>query len=202
MLQDLTAQAALTKIESFSAKYAKHWNEWLEVSEGRDFRAGSTSIRITRKFKKIMGSWQACRPKPLRNTTDLQSTLDSITAPLVLMGSADLRCFETPAQGVIDGIRGLWQVFEQGLCVGKARVVGVTKAILLVTKGRIGPAFDSNVKKSWYVRDCDSYLTALGEIARELAAFEAREGNLEEVAAKAEKPAAVGRAVDMVLWSG
>jgi len=85
------------------------------------------------------------------------------------------------------------------LCVPKARVVGISKAILLVTKGRIGPAFDSNVKTGWYVNGCESYLTALTIIADELAVFEAREGNLEEVAAKAGKPAAVGRAVDMVF---
>jgi hypothetical protein len=116
-----------------------------------------------------------------------------------MLGSADLRSFQTPAQDLIDGIRGLWRVFEDGLCVGKARVVGVSKAILLVTKGRIGPAFDSNVRKGWYVSDRESYLRALAQIAGELAAFEAREGNLEEVAAKAGKPALVGRAVDMVF---
>ncbi len=202
MLQALTAAAAQEQIENFSCRYVQHWIEWLRVSEGHDFRAGSTSIRIASKFKRIMGSWKACRPKRLRETIELQRTLDSITRPLLLLGLADLRCFQAPAQALVDGICGLWQIFEEGLCAGKATEVGVSKAILLVTKGRIGPAFDSNVKtklKAWYVSDCNTYLKALADVARELAAFEAREANLEELAAQAGRPAAVGRALDMVF---
>ena len=112
-----------------------------------------------------------------------------------------MQCFRAPEQDVIDGIRDLWRVFEEGLCEGKikTRVVGISKAILLVTKGRIGPAFDSTVRTVWDVYDSKSYLGALRKIADQLAVFESREGDLEEVAASAEKPAAVGRAVDMVF---
>ncbi len=98
----------------------------------------------------------------------------------------------------------MWQVFEDGLCVrGKATEVGVTKAILLVTKGRLGPAFDSNVKtrlNAWYVTDAKTYLEALAAVAIELAAFETHaQRRIESLALEAGRPAEAGRVVDMVL---
>jgi len=119
------------------------------------------------------------------------------------MGSANLRCFQAPGEVLTDAICNLWRIFEDGLCLkGNATEVGVTKAILLVTKGRIGPAFDSSVKAALnvYVRDCKTYIKVLGEIASELAGFEARElTTLDGLAEQAGRPADVGRAVDMVL---
>ena len=119
------------------------------------------------------------------------------------MGSANLRCFQAPGEVLTDAICNLWRIFEDRLCLKGATEVGVSKAILLVTKGRIGPAFDSNVKtglNAWYVMDCRTYIEALGKIAGELADFEARESTtLDGLAEQAGRPAAVGRAVDMVL---
>lgn len=120
------------------------------------------------------------------------------------MGSANLRCFQTPAQTVTRAICAMWQVFEDGLYVeGKASGVGVTKAILLVTKGRLGSAFACNVKaklNAHYVTCPKTYLKAVVAVASELAAFEGREQRtIEDLAVEAGRPAEVGRVVDMVL---
>ena len=204
MLRALTTFDALERIKAFNIRYVNDWSVWLRASQGCDFRATSTPISVAIEFKRIMGKWQACRPKVLRSASELQRTLDSATEPLRRVGSANLRCFQAPSEVLTDAMCGLWRIFEGGLCLkGKATEVGVSKAILLVTKGRIGPAFDSNVKarlNALYVRDCKTYMKALGEIASELAAFEARElTTLDGLAQQAGRPADVGRAVDMVL---
>jgi hypothetical protein len=98
----------------------------------------------------------------------------------------------------------MWRVFEDGLCVeGKATAVGVTKAVLLVTKGRLGPAFDSTVKARLNARNVTepkTYLRALAAVASDLAAFETRERiRIEDLAEDAGRPAEVGRVVDMVF---
>jgi hypothetical protein len=130
--------------------------------------------------------------------------LDSVAEPLRLLGAANLRSFHTSGPALTQAISGLWQIFESGLCGrGRATEVGVTKAILLVTKGRIGPAFDSNVKmelNAWHVLGWKPYLGALTDLADDLAIFEARESaKLEELATRAGRPAEVGRVMDMVL---
>ena len=192
------------RIKGFDRRYVNHWREWLRVSQGCDFQVSPIPDLVTIKFGQIMPKWQACRPKPYRSATELQSTLDSATEPLRRIGSANLRSIQAPSDVLTDAICDLWRVFEDGLCSkGKATVVGVSKAILLVTKGRIGPAFDSNVKTALsarHVKDCGTYIKALGEIASQLADFEDREGTiLDDLAKQADRPADVGRALDMVL---
>jgi hypothetical protein len=204
MLRALTKPEVLERIKGFDRRYVFHWSEWLRVSRDCDFQVAPIPILVAIEFGQIMRSWRACRPKGYRSVSELQSTLDSATEPLKRMGSANLRCFQAPGEVLTDAICNLWRIFEDGLCLkGNATEVGVTKAILLVTKGRIGPAFDSNVKErlnALYVRDCKTYIKALGAIASELAGFEARElTTLDGLAEKAGRPADVGRAVDMVL---
>jgi hypothetical protein len=204
MLRALTtSQEVLERIKDFERSYVSDWSEWLRVSRGCDFQVAPIPILVAIEFGQIMRKWRACRPKAYRSTPELQSTLDSATEPLRRMGSANLRCFQAPGEVLTDAICNLWRIFEDGLCLkGNATEVGVTKAILLVTKGRIGPAFDSSVKAALnvYVRDCKTYIKVLGEIASELAGFEARElTTLDGLAEQAGRPADVGRAVDMVL---
>jgi hypothetical protein len=48
-----------------------------------------------------------------------------------------------------DALRGLWGNFTRLTATGEASCVGITKSILLVTDGRIGPAFDSTVRRAF-----------------------------------------------------
>jgi hypothetical protein len=192
------------RIEAFNLRYVQDWRDWMRVSASCDCRAPAIGVEIAQEFKRIMGKWQACRPKTLRSVAELQRTLASSAGPLALLGSADLRSFQTPDETLTGAVYSMWHVFEDGLCVqGQPTEVGVTKAILLVTNGRLGPAFDSNVKmklNARYVTGPRTYLNALATVAGELAAFEAREQrSIEDLAAEAGRPAEVGRVVDMVL---
>jgi len=202
-MRTLTTSQIFERLQAFNPRYVRDWTDWLRVSAFCDFQAPFITLETAQEFKRILGKWQACRPKALRGAEQLRRTLASAAEPLTLMGSANLRCFQAPTQPLKDAICGLWRVFEDGLCVdGKATEVGITKAILLVTEGRIGPAFDSSVKmklNAHYVSGPSTYLRALAEVAGELAAFETRERQaIEDIALKDGRPADVGRVVDMV----
>ena len=73
--------------------------------------------------------------------------------------------------------------------------MGVTKVILLVTKRRLGPAFESNVKtklNARYVTGPKPYRKALAAVASELATFETYEQRrIEDLAVEAGRPAEV-----------
>jgi len=196
-----TSEEVLERIKGFNSRYVADWRKWLRVTEACDFQVAPIPIEVAEEFKQIMARWQACgRYQLLRCAAELQGTLDFATASITLMGSANLRCFQAPDEVLTDAICSLWRIFEGGLCLKRhATEVGVSKAILLVTKGRIGPAFDSTVKtqlNAWHVMDCQTYIGALGEIARNLAGFEGRESRtLESLAEQAGRAACVGRVV-------
>jgi hypothetical protein len=52
----------------------------------------------------------------------------------------------------------LWEIFKDLSYHGRARnglagVVGISKAVLLLTEGRVGPAFDANVRNNLGIRE-------------------------------------------------
>lgn len=204
LIGTLTSGDVVARVRAFNMRYVQDWRDWLRVSRGCEFLSEEVPIEVAKEFKRIMGKWQACRPRRLRSAFELQRTLAAAVTPLSLIGRSSLRCFESPGRPLVDAMADLWRVFEDGLCEqSKASEVGVTKAILLVTKGRIGPAFDSNVKaclNAGYVTGPKTHLKALSAIARELGQFETRESKrLEDLALEAGRPADVGRIIDMVL---
>jgi hypothetical protein len=81
-------------------------------------------------------------------------------------------------------------------------VVGITKAVLLLTEGRIGPAFDSGVRRNAGVKAPKTYrewLWALDEMSDDLSAFEAVSGPLPLVVSRRFADLGVGRLYDMAL---
>ena len=75
MLRDLTTSEVLERIKGFDRRYVNHWSEWLRVSQGCDFQVAPIPILVVIEFGQIIRKWQACRPKPCRSVTELQSTL-------------------------------------------------------------------------------------------------------------------------------
>ena len=80
--------------------------------------------------------------------------------------------------------------------------MGITKAVKLVTLGRIGPALDTVVRQRLDIaepRSAEEWITALASISSDLARFERRRGvRLEALIEERWRPVAVGRAYDMV----
>jgi hypothetical protein len=102
----------------------------------------------------ILRRWQATRPQPMRRERAaathpapyLEDLFADAQASLGVLGILDLSTFKCRTKSQERALRGLWGNFVRLTATGEASCVGVTKAILLVTDGRIGPAFDSTVR--------------------------------------------------------
>jgi hypothetical protein len=89
---------------------------------------------------------------------------------------------------------------------GLAGVVGISKAVLLLTKGAIGPAFDSEVRKKLCLcepENANQWIEAIEIAARDIHAFQIRnQCTLQEAAPLRFKSLNTGRIYDMALGPG
>lgn len=99
----------------------------------------------------------------------------------------------------------LWDLLNPRICCNAdAGGVGVSKAIMLLTKGEIGPAFDTNVCSKFKmprVDNADGLLRAYSMVARDLKGFEDRNKVVIDDQAQRVFPSdsiGVGRIVDMI----
>ena len=201
------------RIAGFKSKYSDDWREWMSTP-ARD-RA--------RELKRILGKWQACRSntlrlakagtKPLHGPPYLADLLYRAKPHLATLRSFDLRSTRSYTKRARAALEALWDIFEDLSYApskpkrktpfprsGKAGVVGISKATLLLTAGRVGPAFDSKVRKKMGIPDianAEEWLTALQRATADIAEFERRNGITLQVAAKSSLPP--GRIYDMAL---
>ena len=160
---------------------------------------------VAEKFGEILWSWRALgRFERPRCTQDLLHTLDKSHPYVQALADSDLRSFAFPTDTLRELIRALWMVLLSGLREKRpAGDVAITKAILLITRGRIGPAFDSNVQSetgTFYINNSEALISFLSSLAADLALFENRHSaRIEDLVPFERGPVAVGRAMDMLL---
>lgn len=173
-LRNKTPQQIRDAVNGFARRYVEDWNRWLHVEDEQRWQL----------FGIILRKWQATRPKQMRRLQqeahhsppyldDLirqaQPQLD-IVGHLTVPGISD----RTTAQD--DALRALWTIFDALPVDGSASCVGITKAILLLTDGRIGPALDSRVRQNLGVAQLstsDEWIRLLDEISEDVLSFEA-----------------------------
>jgi hypothetical protein len=94
-------------------------------------------------------------------------------------------------------------VFLELTCRGAASCVGVSKAVLLVTRGAVGPALDSQARRALKIRhprDAEAWITCLQSVSEDIVRFESRYSiRLEELAPDAWRPLPLGRVYDMMI---
>ncbi len=123
-------------------------------------------------------------------------------APFVQeLGSLSLReALETTARQE-RALSFLWDIFRALPNKGNANAVGITKAVKLITFGRIGPALDTVVRDRLDLaepRSADEWIAVLRSISDDLARFEKEHRTrLETLVEEQWRPVAVGRAYDM-----
>jgi len=101
-----------------------------------------------------------------------------------------------------EALTSLWAIFSRLPTSGTASCVGITKAVLLLTDGRIGPAFDSQVRRKLGVgrpATCREWLQTLQDIGEDIAAFETSHGRLAKAVPFRFAQLAYGRLYDMAL---
>jgi hypothetical protein len=101
-----------------------------------------------------------------------------------------------------DALTALWTIFSHLPTSGTASCVGITKAVMLLTDGRIGPAFDSQVRKKLRVRPLATsgeWIQTLEEIGDDIAAFESAHCPFRDAVSSRFAGLSYGRLYDMAL---
>jgi hypothetical protein len=201
VLSSMTPGQVRINLESFAPAYVKDWEEWLSVGQ---------ADRVN-KFAAILRSWQATRPhavrRPRREATHEPPFIDDLLAEAApyLESLGDTTVANLPAASPlqIDALHGLWAVFLNLSQKKSASCVGITKAVMLLTYGRIGPAFDSQVRKRLGLRrrlnSSGEWIDSLYLVSSDIRAFEEAHGCLTEMLPDSLARYHPGRLYDMVL---
>jgi hypothetical protein len=195
-----TPRQVRSAVNAFSVRYVEDWDAW--VCAHRDARP--------ELFGRILRKWQATRPVAMRRLRAeaehrppfLDDLLKSAAEPLRALGRLTVLtvAHRTPEQD--DALTALWTIFSRLPTSGAASCVGITKAILLLTDGRIGPAFDSQVRNKLGVgrpATCREWLQTLQDVGEDIAVFESSHGRLTKAVPARFAQLAYGRLYDMAL---
>jgi hypothetical protein len=200
VLRNKTSQQVYDDVNGFAQRFVQDWRRWL---------AAAPPARPV-LFGKILRKWQATRPLPMRRLRGrashdppfLDDLLARSAAPIATLGNLDVRTVRRRTEPKNRALSDLWQIFRQLPSRGFASCVGITKATLLLTDGRLGPAFDSNVQYKLRMAPpatCAAWVATLEEIADDIIAFEDTHGLLTEAVPKEFAHLAYGRLYDMAF---
>ena len=212
-IRDLTVDQIRRRILSFSPTYVYDWKVWLAVRQDYPFD------HTPPEFGRILSSWQACRPNRMRlcrseATHEPPYLEDLVRNGLAIAGALtefDLGNPETLTQASEDALLGLWALLQDLSYSGRSRnglagVVGISKAVLLLTEGRVGPAFDSKVRKELGIAeipDSNGWISNLRLVVEDIAAFEQENRCTLRDAVPAEyRTLHYGRLYDMIFGPG
>lgn len=200
VLRGKTPAQIRAAINSFPARYVRDWNQWITATP-------NTRAEV---FGAILRRWQATRPQSMRRDRSnashpfpfLEDLLRRAAHPVATLAALDLRTIgnRTPAQQ--NAFDDLWTVFSDLAVTGSASSVGISKATLFVTDGRIGPALDSTVRSRLGVaqpRSSLEWLEILDQVSADLRRYERRYGSLRNAVPQRFRRFPLGRLVDMVL---
>jgi hypothetical protein len=202
-IRNMTPAQVSEAVSGFASAYLNDWELWLSApAEQRPVVLGQ-----------VLRRWQATRPHPMRRERAaathpapyLEDLFADAQASIRVLGTLDLSTFGQRTEAQERSLRSLWGNFSRLTATGEASCVGITKSILLVTDGRIGPAFDSKVRTSLRLeppRYSTDWIGMVDLIAGDVAAFESRHGPLADAVPERFRHLAVGRLYDMVFGPG
>lgn len=209
-LSSKTAAEVEAEIKSFDVRYKRDWQSWMKVYEASSL----SSAEVAGTCRAVLSKWQAVRSKTKGRTIRLlrhaavdapcfEDLLASASEPIRILGRTTIRDVRTVGATGRDALSCLWEVFRDLPTIGRANAVGITKAIKLVTGGRIGPALDSEVRGHLGIKEprtAGEWITVLECVAEDLDAFEStNKCRLEDLVEAEWLPVAPGRAYDMVF---
>jgi hypothetical protein len=214
VIGNLSVKEFQSMINRFDKKYIEHWNSWLSIIDDK--------AQQINEFGRILRSWQAFRPNVMRRPQAqaiheppyLEIIVDDAKTYIQEFQNFDLgegRRFTADERKILVI---LWNKFTQLSFEGKrktkrngiAGVVGISKAVLLLTKGAIGPAFDSKVRKKLHIREPENasqWIDAIELAAQDAHQFQVKNNcTLQEAAPEQFRHLMPGRIYDMALGPG
>jgi hypothetical protein len=197
-----------SRIERFDQTYVTDWNIWLSTPlSKRPYQLGV-----------VLRSWQACRTNRMRRTKAECKHNPPYLEDLIALSSQYIQALQnfniTQAmsftQDVQKSLKELWKIFKQLSYYGKAHnglagVVGISKAVLLLSNGRVGPAFDSQVRRhlnTGNINNANEWIDALHVANQDIHAFEVANNILLQQAVPKYAYLHCGRVYDMALGPG
>ena len=172
----LTVQQFQDKIMGFYQTYVQDWNSWCQALR--------TQQNVASMFGQILRRWQACRPNRMRRGQNEAQHDSPFLENLIVQSNQHIHAlhnFDIRRQAAFNrevrlALEELWDIF-QNLCYGPAQkgVVAISKSVLLLTEGRVGPAFDSNVQRHLLLKPLNAHqwFFSLQEVSKDILAFEA-----------------------------
>ncbi len=209
-LSDSSVADIRRRMRGFDDSYKRDWQRWIDVAQSAPLESPASAER----FRDVLRRWQAvrsktkgrvvrqCRASAVEGDLCIEELLTEASAFVHELGDFSLREAARPTAREERALRFLWDIFRDLPSSGTANAVGITKAVKLVTLGRIGPALDTVVRDNLGIeepRTGDEWVAVLRLISADLAKFERRHRvRLETLVEDRWKPIAVGRAYDMV----
>ncbi|HUW08479.1 MAG TPA: hypothetical protein VM537_02065 [Anaerolineae bacterium] len=201
VVSEMTPRELAQAVGGFRKTYVSDWEEWLNAPASDEVS----------KFGGILRKWQATRPYPLRRTRQEADHEAPFLDDLVEWAQPHLAAVEGITLASIHGIQPpqcnamdeLWSIFKQLPATHSASCVGISKATLLLTNGRIGPAFDGNVRKRLgidYIETPAEWIAVLAQIGSDVRSFEQKwRVPISEAVPPQFRYLEMGRLYDMVL---
>jgi hypothetical protein len=205
-LAQMSPDEVRAAITQFSTKYKGDWKQWTNKYQS----SLPPESLIASKFGSILRKWQAARPRPMRRPSSeavhappyLEDLLTEAWPHLKAMGNHSVREIRMATPQQTEALLALWDIFRNLTSQGKATCVGITKSVLLLTEGRIGPAFDSTVRYRLRIGQPSSgkaWIEDLCSISDDISLFETKNSvRIESLVPTEWAPINVGRAYDMV----
>lgn len=209
----LTVEQFQQHIRGFKQAYVQHWNDWHLALQAQQ--------NVASTFGQILRLWQACRPNTYRYPQQEAQHAPPFLDNLLVQSNQYIQAlqnFDIRHQAALNGkvcraLEQLWNIFQllsyrspggqRNVRNGLAGVVGISKAVLLLTEGRVGPAFDKNVKDNLKIREiinAQQWFDSLQKVTKDILSFEAKnQCTLQKATPPAFAGLHSGRIYDMAL---
>jgi len=206
IIYKLTAEEFAQNVGGLNEKYIGHWSDWIN-------RNSSEEVEL---FCSILKSWQAFKPNTMVSKNQASDIFIEAKEIISRLNDFDIQAstwFACSQNRTI--LVELWDLLRdlsfrsesnsKNIREGKAGLVGISKAAMLVSNGTIGPAFDSKVRKAVGIvgepKNGFGWINALKMISDDISEFLKRRNlkSLSECVDTSFKPIAAGRLYDMAL---
>jgi hypothetical protein len=210
-IRNFSIQQFQERLNRFEISYINDWNEWIDSC--------NHNFEVAYIFGIILRRWQACRPNSMRRSQNendheppyLEHLLHRSSVFVDNLVAFDLRNINSFCDDSEHSLNQLWNIFTDLSYRGKARngktgVVGISKAVLLLTKGRVGPAFDSKVRQNLCINainNAQQWINALKYVSKDIISLEQNNNcSIYDATPNRFSTLQVGRIYDMALGPG
>lgn len=208
VISNLSIEEFQNMIERFDQRYVNDWASWISIRHNHG--------NVASEFGRVLRRWQACRPNRMRRTQNeamhnppyLEQLIEKAYDYIEDLNNFDISINSVHDNNTCHALTNLWKIFRNLSYHGRARnglagTVGISKSVLLLTEGRVGPAFDFQVRNRLNIhqpQNVDEWISALDLVSIDIQSFQKNNNcTIYEAAPKQFRKLNAGRIYDMAL---